>query len=313
MSAKGVFKITALLGMFLAVSTAQMACGRLSKGHEKRGDEYYSGGYYDDSLAEYLMAQRKKGPSAELLRKIGRVYVRKGDFFQAKSYFDRYFNSIDLEPDSSILLDYFQIAVERGQAGDKVTKIKALEEILSIDPDYSLGPYFFDLAETFYEQADYARAIGYYLRGLPLELDLADRPTHLFRLAECYEKLNDWSNAFLYFDQFLTLYPGGPLAEQALWHRGNNSFPLANELLEKDELDQALFHADQIISVGQPQHYLDDAYFLRGEIMMRQERYEEARNAFRQVLRLNRYYYAERIADLARQRILEIDMIKRGD
>ena len=101
--------------------------------------------------------------------------------------------------------------------------------------------------------------------------------------------------------------------EQAHWHRGNCCYPLAKDLFEKEELEQALYYTDEIIASGQPQHYLDDAHFLRGEIMMRRENLEEARGAFRQVLRLNRYYYKERIADLARQRILEIDMRKRGD
>ena len=155
MHIKRIFSISILLGILRITAAIQLSCGRLSAGHEERGDEYYLNGDYDDSLAEYLMAQRKNGPSADLLRKIGKVYVRKGDFFQAKSYYDRYFSSIESEADSTVLFDYLQIAVERGQAGDKVTKIQALEEILEIDPDYSLGPYYFDLAEFYYEQAQY--------------------------------------------------------------------------------------------------------------------------------------------------------------
>ncbi|MCE5269689.1 tetratricopeptide repeat protein [bacterium] len=302
-----------LITLAVCLGLGAVACGDGSADHERRGDKYMLSGSYDDALAEYLMAQRIRGVTPELVRKIGKVYVKKSDFFQAKSYLDRYFSTLDAEPDSSVLLDYFQIAIERGQAGDNATKVKALEEILRIAPNYSLGPYFFDLAEFYYAAGDYSQAIGYFQRGLPLELSLENRPLYLFHLAECYEKQQDWSNAFLYFDQFLTVYPQDPHAPEALWHRGNCCWPLASELFEKEELDQALYYVDQIIDSGQPQHYVDDAYFLRGEILLKQESFEEARAAYRQVLKLNRYYYKERIADLARRRILEIDTKKKAE
>ncbi len=295
---------------FLLVSAS---CGDGSADHENRGDKYYVSGSYDDALAEYLMAQRIRGVTPDLVRKIGRVYVKKSDFFQAKSYFDRYFSTLDSEPDSSVLLDYFQIAMERGQAGDYATKVKALEEILRIDPEYSLGPYFFDLAEFYYNQADYSQAIVYYQRGLPLELQVRDRSTYLFHLAECYEKQEDWANAFLYFNQFLTVYPSDARAAEASWHRGNCCWPLANGAFEKEDLEQALYYTDEIISGGQPQHYLDEAYYLRGEILLKQQSYEESRAAFSQVLKLNRFVYKERIADQARRRILEIDTKRKAE
>jgi tetratricopeptide (TPR) repeat protein len=287
------------------------SCTEVAKSNEERGDRYYRNGYYDDSLAEYLMAEKTKGVTANLLRKIGKVYVMKGDFFQAKKYFDRYFSAHDSEPDAEVLLDYLQIAVERGRAGDTTTMIHALEEILQIDPSYSLGRHYFDLGEFYYRQADYRKAIAYYLRGMPLYGELDNKAQHLFYLAESYEKLEDYFNAFLYFDQFVILYPDDPEVEQARWHRGSCSYPLAQEMFDQGDIEQSFYYLDQIIDSGQPQHLVDDAYFLKGEVLLADKRQGEAMQAFRQVLKLNRYYWKEKIAEKARMRIEEIQFNKR--
>jgi len=297
-----------VIQLFLLLYTS---CMEVAKSNEERGDRYYKNGYYDDSLAEYLMAEKTKGVTANLLRKIGKVYVMKGDFFQAKRYFDRYFSAHDSEPDAEVLLDYLQIAVERGRAGDTTTMVHALEEILQIDPSYSLGRYFFDLGEFYYHQADYRKAIAYYLRGIPLHGKLNNKAQHFFYLAESYEKLEDYFNAFLYFDQFVILYPDHPEVEQARWHRGSCCYPLAREMFDQGDIEQSFYYIDQIISSGQPQHLVDDVYFLKGEILLADKRPDEAKQAFRQVLKLNRYYWKEKIAEQARVRIEEIDFSKR--
>ena len=51
------------------------SCTEVARSNEERGDRYYRKGYYDDSLAEYLMAEKTRGVTADLLRKIGKVYV----------------------------------------------------------------------------------------------------------------------------------------------------------------------------------------------------------------------------------------------
>jgi len=298
-----------LTACLLALTLA--GCTKLSTDYEERGDRYFRDGHYDDSLAEYLMARKTHGPTTRLLRKIGKVYVMKGDFLQAKSYYDRYFSATDADPDPGVLLDYFQIAVKRGEAGDIGTMVQALEEILQIDPSYSLGRYFFDLGEFYFQQTQFSRAIPYFLRGLPLEMEVENRHLYLFHLAQAYAKLEDYFNAFLYFNQYLVLYPDSPMSEQAVWHRGNCCFPLARRLYEDKDFDQAMFYLDMIIEEGQPQHYLDDSYFLKGEILMALNRPGEAKSSYLQVLKLNRYYYKEKIAEQARQRVHEIDLRKR--
>ena len=51
-------------------------CNSFSANYEERGDRYFRDGHYDDSLAEYLMAQKTDGLTTRLLRKIGKVYGR---------------------------------------------------------------------------------------------------------------------------------------------------------------------------------------------------------------------------------------------
>jgi tetratricopeptide (TPR) repeat protein len=286
-------------------------CTGISADSEERGDRYFRDGQYDDSLAEYLMARKTKGLTTRLLRKIGKVYVMKGDFLQAKSYYDRFFNATDAEPDPGVLLDYFQIAVKRGEAGDVSTMVQALEEILQIDPSYSLGRYFFDLGEFYFQQSNFSKAIPYFLRGLPLEVEVENKEVYLFNLALSYEKLEDYFDAYLYFDQFIVLYPDNPMSEQAVWHRGNCCFPLARQAHEEKDLDHALFYLEILITDGQPQHYLDDACFLKGEILLALNRPGEARSSYLQVLKLNKYYYKEKVAEQARARIHEIDLRRR--
>ena len=297
----------AVILLMLAVALFAGGCGTQGNNHEQRGDEYYRNGQYDDSLAEYLMAEKASGTSAELWRKIGKVYVMQGDFFQAKSYFDRYFSARDSVPDESVLLDYLQIAVERGRSGDTTTMVNALEEILAIDPSFSLGAYYFVLGDYYFELPDYRRAIAFYLRGLPLAGDRQRTASCMFNLATSYEKLEDFFNAYLYYDQYVNLYPENPRAEQASWHRGSCCFPLARQMREEGDLEQAFFYLEQIISTGQPQHLLDDAWYLRGEILLDDKRPAEAKQAFERVLNLNKYYFKEKIAEQARKRIEEIE------
>jgi tetratricopeptide (TPR) repeat protein len=282
-------------------------CSDLRTDNEQRGDRYYRNGQYDDSLAEYLMAEKNHGATPELLRKIGKIYVMQGDFFQAKKYFDRYFSSRESEPDEGVLLDYLQIAVERGRSGDTTTMVFALEEILAIDPGYSLGSYYFVLGDYYFGLPEYRRAIAYYLRGLPLESSGERKAECLFKLAQSYENLEDYFNAFLYYDQFIAIYPDHPESEQASWHRGSCCYPLARQMEEEGDLEQAFYYLDQVITGGEPQHLVDDAWYLRGEILLEDNRPAEARQAFERVLNLNRYYYKEKIAEQARKRIEEID------
>ncbi len=295
------------LALLILAAALAAGCGDQRSKYEQRGDYYYRNGQYDDSLAEYLMAEKTSGASAGLLRKIGKVYVMQGDFFQAKSYFDRYFSARDSVPDEGVLLDYLQIAVERGRSGDTTTMVNALEEILAIDPSFSLGSYYFVLGDYYFALPDYRRAIAFYIRGLPLAQDEQRAGDCMFNLAESYEKLEDFFNAYLYYDQFVNLYPGQARAEQALWHRGSCGYPLAVRMREEGDLEQAFFYLEQIISSKQPQHLVDDAWYLRGEILLDDKRPAEARQAFERVLKLNRYYYKKKIAEQARKRIEEIE------
>ncbi|MEA1996670.1 MAG: tetratricopeptide repeat protein, partial [Gemmatimonadota bacterium] len=143
--------------------------------------------------------------------------------------------------------------------------------------------------------------------------EVENRAACLFHLALSYEKLEDYFNAFLYFDQYVILYPDDPDLEQARWHRGLCCYPLAQKLFEDGEIEQAFYYLDEVISAGQPQHLVDDAYFLRGEILLSQNFPDEAKEAFSQVVKLNRVYWKEKIAEQARKRIQEIEMNKRID
>jgi len=109
------------------------------------------------------------------------------------------------------------------------------------------------------------------------------------------------------FRSVYSLFPGHPENEQARWHRGSCSFPLAQRMREDSDLEQAFFYLDQIIASGEPQHLVDDAWYLRGEILLDDNRPAEAKQAFERVLTLNRYYYKEKIAEQARKQIEEID------
>jgi tetratricopeptide (TPR) repeat protein len=300
-------KIATALAVLVIMAALVVGCGDQGSNFEQRGDRYYRNGQYDDALAEYLMAEKTSGPNAGLLRRIGKVYVMQGDFYQAKNYFDRYFGARDSVPDQGVLLDYLQIAVERGRSGDTTTMVNALEEILAIDPSFSLGSYYFVLGDYYFELPDYRLAIAFYLRGLPLAEDKQRAGDCMFNLAESYEKLEDFFNAFLYYDQFVSLYPGQARAEQARWHRGSCSYPLAVQMRDAGDLEQAFFYLEQIISGGQPQHLVDDAWYLRGELLLDDKRPAEAKQAFERVLNLNRYYFKEKIAEQARKRIEEIE------
>jgi len=271
--------------------------------HEKRGDGYFSKGRYQDALAEYLMAKRSTTISPEILFKIGMTSTRMGDMGTACAHYDTLL-SIDSSREQWIINDLYQFGVKSLAEGDTTSMRESFQTILDIDPTYNLGDSFYHLARAYKGAGQYKRAVNAYLKALSYAPDSPVATSVLFELAQCYEQLRMFREAIAYYEDYLEQEEVKTDAE-VMWHLGNTAYSLAADLFDEGNFDEALEYFQMVITSGQPQVLVIDAWFLSGEIYFLGEEFEKALEAYNEVINLNPSH-TMKVASKSLERIREI-------
>jgi len=140
---------------------------------------------------------------------------------------------------------------------------------------------------------------------------LSYRPAHekadsaTYRLALSNEKLENYRDALVFFEQYMKKFPGGSDIKAVEWHRGLCAYHVAQEEFDEGHLREALEYVEVPIDSGQPQVTEDDAWFLKGEIYHALDRPDSALVAYDKVLNLNPSRTG-RLVSLSQERIREI-------
>ncbi len=272
--------------------------------HEERGDNYFEAGRYDDAFAEYTVALRQKGEDPELYRKMGRTSVLRKDLKGARS---AYFSLLEFSPEDKdiVTIDFFRLGIDFHEDGDDIQMIGAFESLFRVDSTYNIGEYYYYLADYYHYNADFAKSVTYYSKALSYHPEHEKAGEATFRLAVSSEKLENYQDALVYFEQFLRNFPERDEAATAEWHRGLCAYYVAQEEFERGNPLGALEFVEVLISTGQPQVRRDDAWFLKGEIYQELENPDSALVAYEKVLELNPSRTG-RLVSLSQQRIREI-------
>ncbi len=276
--------------------------------HEERGDDYFETGRYDDAFAEYSIALRQKGENADLLRKMGKTGILRKDLKGAR---EAYFSLLSVSPEDSerVAVDFFRLGVAFHEEGDIAQMAESFESLFEVDSTYNIGKYFYYLADHYYSEADFEKAIAYYTRALGYrpENEIAGDAT--YRLALSNEKMENFRDALLYYEQFIHRFSDHEEVGTAEWHRGLCALNVAQENFDRGDPSGALEAVRIPISTGQPQVKWDDAWFLLGEIYREMGQSDSALVAYEKVLELNPSRTG-RLVSLSLQRIHDIKFEK---
>lgn len=158
----------------------------------------------------------------------------------------------------------------------------------------------FGFAEALFAEGDYYRAITEYKRFKYLHpVDILVEKSD-FRIGECYFKAGRWDETIESFDAFIRQYPESPRYPDALFLKG-----LAEK--ERKRFSEALATFDQL-SRTNARHYHDKALYERALVLLAQQDWQKARDAFAMMPRESPLYPS---ADIYSQGLGRMDDLPR--
>jgi outer membrane protein assembly factor BamD (BamD/ComL family) len=158
----------------------------------------------------------------------------------------------------------------------------------------------FGFAEALFAEGDYYRAITEYKRFKyfhPVDI-LVEKSD--FRIGECYFKAGRWAEAIESLEAFVQQYPEGALYADALYLKGR-----AEKELKR--FSDALATLDQL-SRTRDRHYHDKALYERALVLLAQQDWQKARDAFAMMPRESPLYPS---ADIYSQGLGRMDDLPR--
>lgn len=272
----------------------------------ERGDRLLATGRTEEAVAEYKLALRQSGESAEVFQRLGHAYARAGDVDETLRYYD-----LLLTADSShryqVAAELALVAREAVDRGARENMARALAPLES----WSLGLIPLDLqlalARHRWRDGAYAEALALYLSVLADSTDLA--PAVYYETGRCYEEIGGCRRSVEYYEEYLSNAPRGAAETAGVrWRLGNCLLTVADEDWSAGRPAAALERLDRMIRIGEPQTLLDRAYFRRGELQLALGNPDAALAAYREVLRLN----PNRSAPLVQQAERRIRQIRFG-
>lgn len=277
--------------------------GSINK-HEKRGDGYFRAERYPDAIAEYRVALRQEPINAGVLRKLGKMHLLRGDVESAQKVFSDLL-AIDESFKQTVTMDYYQFAVRSLRIKDMPDMARSLELILELDSDYELGDFFYHLGDYYYSLSEYEKAIDLLTKTVSVSTDSSILSEALYELGFSNEKIGDYEEGLINFQQLLSRYPDYHDSRVAEWHLGNCGFHMAEDGFAKSHYDDALRYLAIVIRTREPEVLQDRAWMMRGEIYYRRKQRQHALDAYNKVLELNPSR-RDKIAVDAQQRIHEL-------
>jgi tetratricopeptide (TPR) repeat protein len=253
--------------------------------HLSRGDRLLGAGRPDEAIAEYQVALRREGESAEALLRLAHGYAHLDRVDEASEYYARLLLSDSAYSDQAVA-DFLEMAERALQDGDRARLARALERVEEIRPGAVPDRLALPFARYYYELREYASALPLYVSSLTAQADSAD-PEVRYEIARVYYELGECGQALVHFQAFLAGRPAGEARAEARWHAGKCAF----ELAEKDRLAgrpaEALRKYELVIALESPQALQDDAWFEKGEILFALGEFDEAIGCYQRVLDLN--------------------------
>ncbi len=269
-----------------------------------RGDRLWADSSYTEALAEYRLALEQSGDDEDVLLRVAHAYARTGQLERAREAYGRLLVRAPEHTDQAIH-DFLALAERSQTRGDRFGVAGGVEAALSLRSELDVGALAPMLARYHVEMGDVGRALEFYQRAL-VAMPSDSTPGLLYEIALIHEGQGNCRAAIGYFMAYRQRMPRGRRSQEARWHTGNCGYELARQAHRAGNLTEALDHLALVTELGQPENIQDQAWFDRGEILFALGLFDEALDAYRQVLELNKTRGGGLIVERAQRRIDDI-------
>jgi tetratricopeptide (TPR) repeat protein len=174
-----------------------------------------------------------------------------------------------------------------------------METAMSFRPGITMQDMALPLARQYFSSGEYAKALPYYQASIAAMQD-APLPDVVLEAGSVYDEVGDCRRALLYYDQYRGLILPYQRSEVD-WKIGSCSQRLARALRAEGEDEEALFHIERTIELGQPRSDQASAYLEMAEILSDLGRCQDAMDAYLQVPRVDQTGTSSQV-DVARWR-----------
>ncbi len=269
----------------ICAALAAAACQAPADRSIQLGDRLLAVGEAEAAIAEYKLAQRQRGDDTEILLRLGHAYAQRGDVDEALAYYEPL---AERAPDlrHQIAADLVGLAARARKRGASENMSRALQPLLAWDLGFVPPDLLESLAQHYARDGDYSASLAIYLTLLGDNAEPG--PRVLYETGRAYEELGGCDRAIPYFERYVEAAGRrDPDRDAALWHYGNCLFLSADEDRAAGRPSAALRKLDQMIRLGVPRTYMDDAHFFRGEMLLAGGNTDAALRAYTRVLDLN--------------------------
>ena len=178
-----------------------------------------------------------------------------------------------------------RLALDAKGNNDRFAMATAVEIALQLRPGLGVGDMSLPLAQHYFENGEYGRAIPFYQSAMADATDSV--PEIVFEIAQAYEEIGDCDHALIGFERFREMVRPWERGEVD-WYIGTCAFSLARDLRSSSvvgdqELERALELVDRILEVGEPRNIQAQAWFEKGDVLDQMGACEEAMEAYEQV------------------------------
>ena len=272
----------------------------------RRGDEAFAQGIFEEALAEYRLALRQGADDPEITARVAHTYALLGRVDDAASF---YAEAVAREPAliDQAVSDMMRLADDAHASGDRFAMATAVEAALELRPGIGVGGMGLPLAEHYYSNGEFGRALPFYQLALAGARD--SLPEIVFQVGRAYSEIGDCDRALLFFERFRQMVRAAQRGEVD-WYIGTCAFDMARELrggtLAPAQLERALELVNRAVEVGEPRNIQAQAWFDKGEILAELGRCQEAMEAYAQVR------YADQAGSLVDRAQSRFDEIRFG-
>lgn len=264
---------------------AVTGCRNEAERSMRTGDRLMAVGETDRALAEYKLAERQRGGDVDIRLRIGHAFASRGDVDEALEYY-RPLAEENPELRHQIAADLVALSMTARERGAAENMARSLQPLLDWGLGYVPSDLLLSLARHYGRDGDYPRSLGLYLAVLG-DVE-SHEPAVLYEVGRAYEELGGCERALPYFGRYVEeARRGDPERDAARWHYGNCLFVSADEDRAAGRPSAALGKLDEMVSLGVPRTLIDDAHFLRGEMLLSLGNTESALGAYQRVLDLN--------------------------
>jgi TolA-binding protein len=184
-------------------------------------------------------------------------------------------------------------------ANDRARRLRKAHEL---DSAIELGERRFQVASTYYDDRDFARAAAMYEEAVTRYTASPACETAYARLSECYRALGDEEKSRAAMETLVERYPKGRGATGAAANLSDILYQDAQKHFDAGEYDEAIAKATELVSKAENRSLQQKGRFLLGQAYEAKGDRDAAYEAYRELIRNDRGDSGQ-IVERARARI----------